>query len=102
MERGDLVCTTCGKRCKSKGGLKRHEKKKHNTEKDHEPVEATSITYQSIMEVIDKAMKTAAHSTCFSREITTELTLYKLNISDDSELVREIQNLYKKLNKRGD
>lgn len=100
MERGNFVCITCGKHCKSKGGLKRHEKGKHK--KKDEPVVTTSIAYQSIIEVIDKAIKTACQSTCFSREITTELTLYQLDICTHSELVREIQNLYKTLNKRGD
>ncbi len=93
------------KQYKSKGGLTRHSSAKHKEEETTSAVNAETvedISLASLTDVVRKAVTTASRNKCFPLNVTQEIQSFPVMLTEESALYKDIQGLYRKLQKRGD
>jgi len=85
VESADIICSDCGKKCKSKGGYKRHRNSKHkdtntpeidNTTQD--PIQTTcSLIPSTLTQIVEDVIQHILEKDVFTESIYAELRLYR-------------------------
>ena len=88
MQSADIICKDCGKKCKSKGGYKRHRAAKHgqdenrvNSDESNTNADKTRKTFiltaVILTKIVLKVLNSAKGNEVFSTSIRNELSSYK-------------------------
>lgn len=81
MQSADIICRDCGKKCKSKGGYKRHRTAKHAGQVENslnsETTKAFILKPAILTEIVLKVLKNVKGNEVFSTSIRNELSLYQ-------------------------
>lgn len=81
MQSADIICRDCGKKCKSKGGYKRHRTAKHAEQVENslnsETPKAFILKPAILTEIVLKLLKNVKGNEVFSTSIRNELSLYQ-------------------------
>ena len=95
-----VSCDICGKKCKSRGGLKRHKTAKHGQSETRQNNHLTSII---LSELVENAKQKVINSDIYPATIRKELSQYIYQgIEEASKEFQQLSSIYDGVLKNGD
>ena len=105
---GEFCCSVCGKKCKSKGGLTRHKRAKHEadtlvcTSESNE----NGFTIEVYCQLVNQSAKSLSEDECYPESIRKEFETYVFNVLEEdyqaaNERFAQIKMLYTSVKRKG-
>ena len=92
----------CGKKCKSKSGLKRHTNAKHgHTTNSSGSICQDGLTTHLLSQIVEETALKLSKNACYPKTARDELASYCLVLGEDTCEMKMMQKLYREYQKKG-
>ena len=89
-EVADYPCNDCNKHYKTKGGLRRHQKSKH------QPFQKNIIDHLQLKGIIEKAAVKLSDDFCFDESVRKAFSLFKISTDESSLIWNQLKDIFEK------
>ena len=89
-EVADYPCNDCNKHYKTKGGLRRHQKSKH------QPSQKNIIDHLQLKGIIEKAAVKLSGDFCFDESVRKAFSLFKISMDESSVIWNQLKDIFEK------